>query len=431
MAMISVASAADLPMKVKAPAVQYVKVCSLYGAGFYYIPGTDTCLKIGGHLRVDMIFGPTAAPFESLDYNQNWTRATRHFNTRTRAFATFDTRTQTEYGTLRSYFVAGGTTDNGGAVGAYMYRAFIQFAGFTWGLSDSIFDAYAATPIHLDYVVATNGNIGATGIWQWRYTAQFGSGFSASVAVEEPTTRAKPIATSAVAATAPKGATFPDILGQIQAAGAWGRAQAAFAFSDVSTVGAPVVPGVPAVDKMGWAAMVGGLLKVPGLPGDNFGFQFTYAEGATDYVTGNANAGAGGQFRTIKSGTTTTGFVTDAVVVGGGLDLTKAWGFEAGYEHHWTKAVKTSLAGGYVSIEYSAPAAAVLCGGVAGCSPNTKFWNLGTRTQWTPVQNLSLAVNIVYTHMTGSTAGGAAPGTTLGDANIWTGLIRVRRDFWP
>jgi hypothetical protein len=280
-------------------------------------------------------------------------------------------------------------------------------------------------------VVATNGNIGATGIWQWRYTAQFGGGFSASVAIEEPTTRAKPIATSAVAATAPKGATYPDVVGQIQASGGWGRVQGAFAISDVSTVGAPVVPGVPAVDKTGWAAMIGGLVKVPGLPGDNFGFQFTYAEGATDYVTGNANAAASGQFRTIKSGTTTTGFVTDAVVVGGGLDLTKAWGFEAGYEHHWSKAVKTSLAGGYVSIEYSAPAAAVLCGGVAGCSPNTKFWNLGSRTQWSPVQNLSLAVDVVYTHMTGSTAGGAAAGTTLGDANIWTGLIRVRRDFWP
>ena len=32
--------------------VQYVKICSLYGAGFYYIPGTDTCLKVGGWVRV-------------------------------------------------------------------------------------------------------------------------------------------------------------------------------------------------------------------------------------------------------------------------------------------------------------------------------------------------------------------------------------------
>src|SRR6185437_3910931 len=35
---IAGAQAADLPVKAKP--VQYVKICSLYGAGFYYIPGT-------------------------------------------------------------------------------------------------------------------------------------------------------------------------------------------------------------------------------------------------------------------------------------------------------------------------------------------------------------------------------------------------------
>jgi Porin subfamily len=48
------AQAADLPVKAKA--VEYVKICSLYGAGFYYIPGTDTCIKLGGYLRADVTF---------------------------------------------------------------------------------------------------------------------------------------------------------------------------------------------------------------------------------------------------------------------------------------------------------------------------------------------------------------------------------------
>ena len=48
---ISGAQAADLPVKAKA--VEYVRICSLYGAGFFYIPGTDTCIKLGGYLRVD------------------------------------------------------------------------------------------------------------------------------------------------------------------------------------------------------------------------------------------------------------------------------------------------------------------------------------------------------------------------------------------
>ena len=48
------AQAADLPVKAKA--VEYVRICSAYGAGFWYIPGTDTCIKVGGYLRADTTF---------------------------------------------------------------------------------------------------------------------------------------------------------------------------------------------------------------------------------------------------------------------------------------------------------------------------------------------------------------------------------------
>jgi Porin subfamily len=50
--LVAVAGAQAADMPVKAAPVQYVKICSLYGDGFYYIPGTDTCLKMGGYLRV-------------------------------------------------------------------------------------------------------------------------------------------------------------------------------------------------------------------------------------------------------------------------------------------------------------------------------------------------------------------------------------------
>ena len=121
LALTSGAQAADLPMKVKAPAVQYVKICSLYGAGYYYIPGTDTCLKIGGFVRVDMIIGPTGGAFESYNFNAELEPRRRIFTVRARAYVTFDARTQTEYGTLRSYFLIGETANNsGGARSVYM-----------------------------------------------------------------------------------------------------------------------------------------------------------------------------------------------------------------------------------------------------------------------------------------------------------------------
>src|ERR1043166_5981112 len=53
------AEAADLPVKAKA--VEYVKICSGYGAGFFYIPGTDTCIKLGGYMRADVTFNAGGA----------------------------------------------------------------------------------------------------------------------------------------------------------------------------------------------------------------------------------------------------------------------------------------------------------------------------------------------------------------------------------
>src|SRR5262252_6643663 len=52
---VSGAQAADLP--VKAAPVEYIRVCSLYGAGFWYVPGTDTCVKIGAFARLQVTYG--------------------------------------------------------------------------------------------------------------------------------------------------------------------------------------------------------------------------------------------------------------------------------------------------------------------------------------------------------------------------------------
>ena len=103
---VAAAKAADLPMT-KGEAVEYVKVCSTFGPGFFYIPGTDTCLKIGGEIRADYrVFGHSSnAPGGALvpglgDFNRNDDRTA--FNTQARIW--FDARTQTDYGLLRSYF---------------------------------------------------------------------------------------------------------------------------------------------------------------------------------------------------------------------------------------------------------------------------------------------------------------------------------------
>src|SRR6201999_887448 len=103
------AQAADLPVKAKP--VQYVKICSLYGAGFYYIPGTDMCVKIGGWVRSEATYGSNSnmslGPFIGSANN----RSTSNTSFRARGYITADARNQTEYGTVRSYIAVGVSTN--------------------------------------------------------------------------------------------------------------------------------------------------------------------------------------------------------------------------------------------------------------------------------------------------------------------------------
>src|SRR6185503_7712500 len=87
---LSGAQAADLPVKAKA--VEYVRICSLYGAGFFYIPGTDTCVKFGGG-------GAHGAPAWNGDTGQR-NRYADYYVARSRLALTVDTRTATEYGVV-------------------------------------------------------------------------------------------------------------------------------------------------------------------------------------------------------------------------------------------------------------------------------------------------------------------------------------------
>src|SRR5262245_56245256 len=198
LAAVTGAQAADMP--VKARPVEYVRICSLYGEGFFYIPGTDTCLKLGGYIRVQAEMGAGAGGIVVGSFQMGpqgrFTRdLTNDVNYRVRGVLSYDVRQQTEYGTLRTYFRAGwenttpGATGGGTTATAFWDRAFIQFAGFTVGRAQSFFDVWTHGGAYNYNNVRTQGDTGASGQNLWAYTAQFGNGLSGSVSLEDPATR--------------------------------------------------------------------------------------------------------------------------------------------------------------------------------------------------------------------------------------------------
>jgi Porin subfamily len=466
------ASAAELP--VKAAPVEYVKICSLYGAGFYYLPGTDICVKIGGYVRGQYYVGlgtsPSPGPFfqgPGADQNTRFHGNTNDFVLRARTIITMDSRAQTDWGTVRTYMNIGWTNnspdflgDSGAGSTLYVNRAFIQWAGFTFGRAQSFYDELVV-PSYTYYALYTP-DTGDSGTNLAAYTTQWGNGISSTIAAESPRRHSIVNTDQTIG---PAGGSFvgivganldndyanvrmPDIVSNLRIDQAWGNWQVMSALHDASaaywfagpgsncalagtTVTQAFNCGYPG-DKLGWAVGTGANINLPWInKGDRFGFQVNWAKGATRYVMNAPGPFSPGYFGGNYS--VGLGFLADGVLrdnnvpnpvtglpQGGSLELTDAWGFMAVYEHLWTPRLKTSWYGGDVQISYNANATTYICqnallpGGPSGggvgnlnpvpnpftaaraCDPDFGIWFVGSRTQWNIRPDFYMGVDLVY-----------------------------------
>ena len=479
------AQAADLPVKAKA--VEYVRICSLYGAGFYYIPGSDTCIKLGGYLRVETAFNTNSV------YTGNTSgvagannRLSNMYTARARLGLDIDTRTATEYGVLRTFWAGTFTWTDGGVSGsgatAYSgdtvaggflgsYFAFIQFAGFTFGKSNSQFSApWGAYPgNNFDGLVGGGGAV--TGVNQLTYTAQLGNGVSISLAAQDPTQYFQAGVNNLGGATAANfgygannqaGTSVPDLVGNVKVDQAWGLFQVMAAAHNnhagfYTAVGEP--SGHPA-DKWGFA--VGAALQIKNIPtgaGDDIKVQGVYTNGATRYNIQDLAGSAGAN--TVYSGSNVVGvynnlgigFAPDSVfAVNGGHELVQTWGMRGAFNHNWDPYWSSALYGAYATVSYNNNAKALMCGvggtvvtlagaGMTNCNPDYNISQLGFVTRWTPVKGFTISGDLLWTHLDqkyagtsatfGPSAAFAKPAGTyqFKDQDTYQVSIRAQRNF--
>ncbi|MBZ9741124.1 MULTISPECIES: porin [unclassified Mesorhizobium] len=202
---VSGARAADAVVVAEPEPAEYVKICDVYGAGYFYIPGTETCLRIGGYVREDIGVGD-AGSFDGVNHvpdhmNAGDTDSTYWKNTR----FTLKTWTgqETELGTLKTYteyrinfgnnygdYDDGRTISQNGPNGwragnksSALEFAWIQLGGLRVGADESAFDTfigYAGNVIN-DTIVPYGAF--QTNVVQYYFDA--GNGFSAVVSLEE------------------------------------------------------------------------------------------------------------------------------------------------------------------------------------------------------------------------------------------------------
>ncbi|MFC3217994.1 porin [Tianweitania populi] len=159
----SIASASDAVVIPEAEPVDYVRICDLYGQGFFYLPGTETCLKIGGYYRYEV-----ASTGDDFDGYFNYAR-----------FApTFSVKSETELGTLTGYVEAEMDWYADGGTSSRLLYSYVELNGFLVGLTKTPYarflDSAGPTLFEGRYAYNQGGEIS--------YTYDNNNGFTAIVA---------------------------------------------------------------------------------------------------------------------------------------------------------------------------------------------------------------------------------------------------------
>ena len=402
---LSGAQAADLPVKAKA--VEYVRICSLYGAGFFYIPGTDTCIKLGGYLRADVTFngGAHGAPAWNGDLGQR-NRYRDYYVARSRMALTVDTRTATEYGVVRTFGQGdfqfnnlGGSTANptrftalpgvnanllytaGGGYVAVEYL-FIQFAGFTFGKSASAYcDALEGFPGNINSSLL-GGNNTDTGVNNIQYTAEFGNGVSASIGLDDPTvwdrTSVYNLASPARSApTAPARTPMPARMRPTSSAtsasirpGVCSSSRPPRMRSTLPTTRWARAPSRPNLSEITghpetkWGGSVMAALQIKNIPtgaGDDIKVDVVLRQGRHQVRDRHQRHLAElcdvrrqwlRAYQSVGFGATTDGVYLPGAGGTGGIALTSAWGIRGAFNHNWDPYWSSSLFGSYSAVRY-------------------------------------------------------------------------------
>ncbi|WP_421852293.1 porin [Oricola sp.] len=132
---VSGASAADKVSQVVIPepeVVEYVRVCDAYGTGYFYIPGTETCLRVHGYVRFDVGFG---------ELQGNEVDGGTTYDVRSRGNVRVSTARETDLGTLRTTARFHVQNDDGESFVGFD-KAYLDLGGLRIGSTDSLFTTF-------------------------------------------------------------------------------------------------------------------------------------------------------------------------------------------------------------------------------------------------------------------------------------------------
>ena len=462
------AHAADLPANLAQP-VQYVRVCDAYGSGFFTIPGTDTCLRVGGYVRVQAqyslpnnIYSAATGRVTQIPESQD----TTGLEVRGRIFV--DSRTQTQWGTVQTYARLRATNSDGlratsapnnfatsyPAAGnksstLTMERAYIRFAGITAGLQDETFNT-APGP---DYYFLSNTAAGfANGVKALKYTAVLPGGITWENAIESrgdfafdnagtnllPPSAVPTYVNSTYVNRDITGYNFVSTITDTQK---WGHVALSGAVGENTPWTAYSPLSGPTTRTFSYAIGPEIDILLPQIAkGDEFYANFAYGYGLLGEVTGSSlnglssdpaiKRGIGGIIRQDANMT-----VTNVSATGVPLAYGTNVGYEAevSYTHYWAPQWRSNFGLNYVRI---VPAHAFANGVGAGLNTQLGAGNLYTAETniiWSPTKAFDIGVDVIYGHLDSRIQNPSLSYVAAGEPglheNTFVGALRFQRGF--
>ena len=427
------ANAADLPSKKAAPAT-YVKVCDAYGAGFYTIPGTETCIKIGGRVRYDFAMSGRKDIYTASGTTSALAAGENLYGNEARGRVDLDARTPTAYGTVQAVtslrlartsgvLTSNAATSAAGSAGATLEAAYVRFAGFTFGVAKDNFSFMPSVMYG-----AGHWSSFANGASQIAYTAVLGGGVSATLAVQDQSyTTSGSFAVSSTTGLFNNYDKMPQINARLDYDQSWGSASLVGAVSQVGAT-TSVTSVTTNTSKTVWALGAGVKLNLPMLAaGDALYLNGGYADGMTEYTVNWVS------FKSSDTARNVGGYLQTAasysLTAANQIETFKSWNVAALFTHYWAPQWRHTTIATYGAVNAPANLNALAWGlGANGSSgqADATVWNVGTQIAFVPTKDFEIGIEALYARVKLSNSTTTAANVSQGN---WTGRLRVERTF--
>ena len=373
--------------------------------GYFYVPGTETCLRISSRVRSDTyVWGND----RGYDGSTGWgERTSNGLGSEARAYLYMDSRTNTEFGLLRMYtemFTYIATDDGSGSAPVQVDNAYIQFGGLTAGRGQSFYDFFTGYNFAIYDASYSDKKTNMLG-----YTFDVGNGLSASVSVEDPTFRNLGIGDiypSYYSWTTLGGVRAPDVVGALHLDKDWISAQISGALHNVYT-------NDPSVGSaLGWAVLGGVEIPLPRIgPNTSVALQAAGGQGALAYISTGATAPVPSS-RYFGSVVPTSAVDATVDPVTSELNLVTAWSVIGGVTHAFTEQWSTNITTSYLDADVDGS-------WVSGLG-DFKNFDLQANLIYTPVESLDIGVEVDYKYVQRQYGN---------DLNGLVGTFRIERTF--